>query len=443
MDKLYFTSFRIQAKRSKIRPDLIFIRNYRNRKGTMSKIKGNLIIGQSGGATAVINSSLAGAVAEALGHSEVGEIYGMLDGVQGLLAEQLIDLRAQVGTPQKLDQLKHTPSAALGMCRYKLNDSERERILEILKKYNIRYFLYAGGNDSADTCHRLDLMSREAGYELHAIGIPKTIDNDLPEMDHCPGYGSIARYLAIATQDSGIDTQAARLVHPVKLIEVMGRNAGWVAASAVLGKRREEDAPHLIYTPERRLNPNRFLQDVQEVYKKYGYCVAVIGETVRDLAGKTLGSQAEPYLIDSFGHKYYHGPAPYLMSLVIKELGLTARYDKPGTLQRMSMLCASPVDLDEAWEAGANAVRRAINGETGLMVTLLRGQDEQGSYRCEYGATALENIANTEHKMPESYLNQAGNFVTQDFIDYARPLIGGILPEYLKLDRAALIAPAI
>ncbi|MBN9388248.1 MAG: 6-phosphofructokinase [Chloroflexi bacterium] len=409
----------------------------------MPKIKGNLIIGQSGGATAVINSSLAGAVAEALRHEEVGEIYGMLDGVQGLLQEQLIDLRAQVGTPQKLDELKHTPSAALGMCRYKLNDSERERILAILKKYNIRYFLYAGGNDSADTCHRLDLMSREAGYELHAIGIPKTIDNDLPQMDHCPGYGSIARFLAIATQDSGIDSQAAHLVHPIKLIEVMGRNAGWVAASAVLGKRREEDAPHLIYTPERRLDPARFLQDVQEVYKKYGYCVAVIGETVRGPDGKTLGTQAEPYLVDSFGHKYYHGPAHYLMGLIIKELGITARYDKPGTIQRMSMLCASPVDLDEAWEAGAVAARRAIGGETGLMVTLLRGQDENGGYKCEYGVTALENIANTEHKMPVSYINAAGNFVTQDFIDYALPLIGGPIPAYLKLDRAALVKTSL
>ncbi len=409
----------------------------------MPKQKGNLIIGQSGGATAVINSSLAGAVAEALRHEEVGEIYGMLDGVQGLLQEQIIDLRAQVGTPDKLEQLKRTPSAALGMCRYKLDEAERERVLAVLKKYNIRYFLYAGGNDSADTCHRLDLMSREAGYELQAIGIPKTIDNDLPEMDHCPGYGSIARYLAIAAQDSGIDTQAARLVHPIKLIEVMGRNAGWVAASTVLGKRHEEDAPHLIYTPERRLDPERFLQDVQEVYKKYGYCVAVIGETVRETGGKILGTQAAPYLVDSFGHKYYHGPANYLMGLIIKELGLTARYDKPGTLQRMSMLFASEVDLNEAWEAGAEAARRAIGGETGLMVTLLRGQDDEGGYKCDYGVTALENIANTEHKMPVSFINQAGNFVTPDFIEYALPLIGGPLPSYLKLDRLTQVTEAV
>lgn len=411
----------------------------------MNKVKGNLIIGQSGGATAVINSSLAGAVAEALRHEEVGEIYGMLDGVQGLLAEQLIDLRAQVSTPQRLEELKRTPSAALGTCRYKLNEHERERILAILQKYNIRYFLYTGGNDSADTCHRLAEMSRAAGYEMYAIGIPKTIDNDLPQMDHCPGYGSIARYLAIATQDSSRDTEAAHLVHPIKIIEVMGRNAGWVAASAVLGKQREEDGPHLIYTPERPLAPERFLADVQEVYDRYGYCVAVLGETVRAPDGKTLGAQGEPYLVDSFGHKYFHGPGNYLMGLVIKELGITARYDKPGTLQRMSMLCASEVDLDEAWQAGAEAVKRAVGGETDLMITLLRaaGPNGDNKYRCEFGTTALTNIANTEHKMPAEYINPAGNFVTQAFIDYALPLIGGPIPRHFKLDRHAVLSASL
>ncbi len=405
----------------------------------MTTAKGNLIIGQSGGATAVINSSLAGAVAEALAQAQIGEIYGMLDGVQGLLKERIIDLRAQVGQPERLEQLKRTPSSALGMCRYKLNQAEQEQALAILKKYNIRYFLYIGGNDSADTCHQLAELSRATGYELQAIGIPKTIDNDLPEMDHCPGYGSIARYLAIATQDSTIDTEAAHLVHPIKLIEVMGRNAGWVAASAALGKRREQDGPHLIYTPERRLAPERFLRDVQQVYGLYGHCVVVIGETVRDENGKTLGAQGEPYLVDSFGHKYFHGPGNYLMGLVIKELGLTARYDKPGTLQRMSMLHVSEVDLSEAWQSGAVAVQKAVAGQTDVMITLLRANGPSEPYRYEFGTTALANIANTEHKMPADYLNSSGNFVTQAFIDYATPLIGGPMPSYLKLDRKGLV----
>jgi 6-phosphofructokinase 1 len=402
-------------------------------------IKGNVIVGQSGGATAVINSSLAGVVAEALKNPAVGEIYGMLDGVQGLLEERIIDLRSQVGTPDKLERLKHTPASALGMCRFKLDDAKREKILEILQKHNIRYFIYIGGNDSADTCHRLGELSKAVGYEFYAMGVPKTIDNDLPDMDHCPGYGSIARYLAISTRDSGIDTEAARLVQPIKIIEVMGRNAGWVAASAALAKQNEEDAPHLIYTPERYLDPAKFLQDVKRVYDLYGHCVAIIGETLKDQHGKPLGAHGDPYFVDSFGHRYFHGPANYLMGLVINELGLTARFDKPGTLQRMSMLCASEVDLNEAWLVGAEALRLAVAGENDKMVTLLRETGPEGEYSCKTGVTSLERIANFERKMPEGYINAEGNFVTQAFLDYARPLIGELPPSYFRLDREAVV----
>ncbi len=402
-------------------------------------LKGNVIIGQSGGATAVINSSLAGVVAEALKSENVGEIYGMLDGVQGLLDERIVNLRSQVGTPEKLEHLKRTPAAALGMCRYKLDDEKREKILRILQKHNIRYFIYIGGNDSADTCHRLAQMAGAENYEFYAMGVPKTIDNDLPDMDHCPGYGSIARYLAIAARDSGIDTEAARLVQPIKLIEVMGRNAGWVAAAAALGKEREEDAPHLIYTPERRLDPNKFLNDVKKVYQNHGRCVIIIGETVKDSQGKPLGAQGDPYFVDSFGHRYFHGPANYLTTLIMSELNLTARFDKPGTLQRMSMLCVSEVDLDEAWQAGAEAMRRALAGESDKMVTLLRESGPQGEYACGYGVTSLERIANIERKMPEGFLNEAGNFVTPAFLDYLRPLVGPLPPAYLRLDRQKIV----
>jgi 6-phosphofructokinase 1 len=401
-------------------------------------VKGNLIVGQSGGATTVINSSLAGVVSEALQSSAVGEIYGMLDGVQGLLSEHIIDLRQQLNSPAALEKLKRTPAAALGMCRYKLSSDERERLLKILQKFNIRYFCYIGGNDSADTCHRLAQMARESGYEMYAIGVPKTIDNDLPDMDHCPGYGSIARYLAIAAQDSGIDTEAAALVHPVKIIEVMGRNAGWVAAAAALGKTSPEQAPHLIYTPERALDPNQFLRDVQHVYAMYGRCVVVIGETVKDSAGKPLGAHGEPYFVDSFGHKYYTGPANYLSTLVMRELGLTARFDKPGTLQRMSMYCVSEVDLEEAFMVGQAAARHALAGQTDQMITLLRENAPNEAYRCTTGTTSLLNIANSERKMPHHYLNPEGNFVTQAFLDYARPLIGDNLPDYFRFDRSKL-----
>lgn len=406
---------------------------------SQNSAKGNLIVGQSGGATAVINSSLAGVVAEALRSSQVGEIYGMLDGVQGLLGEHIIDLRQQLDNPAALEKLKRTPAAALGMCRYKLSDGERERLLITFKKFNIRYFCYIGGNDSADTCHRLASMARESGYELYAIGVPKTIDNDLPDMDHCPGYGSIARYLAIAAQDSGIDTEAAALVHPVKIIEVMGRNAGWVAAAAALAKHSPEQAPHLIYTPERALDPQQFLRDVRHVYALYGRCVVVIGETVKDRQGKPLGAHGEPYFVDTFGHKYYTGPANYLANLVMRELGLTSRFDKPGTLQRMSMLCVSETDLEEAYMVGQAATQRVLAGESDKMITLLRESGSQGEYRCITGTTPLLNIANSERKMPAHYINQEGNFVTQAFLDYARPLVGGPLPEYFRFGRQQLI----
>ncbi len=397
-------------------------------------------MGQSGGATAVINGSLAGVIKEAFKSDKVGEVYGMLNGVQGLLSQHIVDLRPQFDNPTALENLRCTPAAALGMCRYKIGEADMEKLLKIIKANDIRYFVYIGGNDSADTCHRLASVAQRSGYELYAVGVPKTIDNDLPDMDHCPGYGSIARYIAIATQDTGIDTASSSLVHPIKLLEVMGRNAGWVAASAALAKKREQDAPHLIYTPERGLDPNDFLRDVQRAYALYGYCVVVIGETVKDNYGKPLAGHGEPYFVDGFGHKYFPGPANYLGGLVMKELGLTSRFDKPGTLQRMSMLCASETDLAEAEMVGEEATRRALAGESDVMITLLRANAPGEEYRATTGTTPLLNIANSERKMPASYINSAGNFVTSDYLDYARPLIGGPLPDYLHLDNSHQIA---
>ena len=397
------------------------------RKSRVVSKKG-LIVGQSGGATAVINASLAGVIAGAVANPEVGDILGMIEGVRGLLewdTPRVIDLRAQAGNAAALDALARTPAAALGMCRLKPSDTQIERLLAILEKLNIGYFCYIGGNDSADTSHRLAMLAAQAGSGLRVIGVPKTIDNDLPEMDHCPGYGSIARYLAVSTQDSGIDTASSASVHPIKIIEVMGRNAGWVAAATALGKRREEDAPHLIYTPELPLDPQRFVADARAAYQEYGYCVAVVGETVKGAGGQPLSQNAEPFFVDSFGHKYYSGPASYLTGLVLKELGINARFDKPGTLQRMSGLLTSEVDRQEAFEAGRVAANMAREGQTDRMVTLLRADGTE--YRCSYGSCDLATIANYERKMPEGYLNANGNFVTPAFLDYARPLIGGAL----------------
>src|SRR5579883_3372748 len=234
--------------------------------------KGNLLIGQSGGATAVINASLAGAVQEALRSDQIDGIYGALHGIEGVLSRQIIDLRAISG--ETWNQIQTTPSAALGSCRYKLKPEDPQRALDILRALNVRCFLYIGGNDSADTAHRIAQVARESDYDLQVIGIPKTIDNDLPITDHCPGYGSAARFIALATMDSALCTEAIPHHFPVKIIEVMGRNAGWLAAASALGKERPEDAPRLIYVPERHFSPELFLAEERAVYQALGYVLA-------------------------------------------------------------------------------------------------------------------------------------------------------------------------
>jgi 6-phosphofructokinase 1 len=392
-------------------------------------VPSNLIVGQSGGCTAVINATLAGVVDEALAQSAVGGIYGMLNGVQGLLDGQVIDLRAQAS--ETLGGLRDTPSAALGSCRFKLEDSRLDQLVDILRRLEVRYFLYIGGNDSADTSDRIERLARERGYELFVIGLPKTIDNDLPCTDHCPGYGSVARYLAISTLEAGRDTEAMNRFDPVKIIEVMGRDAGWLAGGAALGKREDADAPHLIYFPETRLVVDRFLDDVQRVYDRVGYVVAVVPERITDPAGNVVARSTEPTFVDAFGHEYFDSPAAYLVQEVGARLGLRARFDKPGTFQRMSIPLASRTDLEEAYAAGRAGVRHALDGESGSMVTLVRG--EGPAYSCSTGLAPLAEVANGVKLMPREFVNDEGNFVTQAFVEYARPLIGDPLPRYARL----------
>jgi len=386
----------------------------------------NLLVGQSGGPTAVINCSLAGIVEEALQQPEIKGIYGLRRGLEGLLAGDLLDIRQEA--PETIQGLRTTPSAALGSCRRKLQPQDTARALEVLRFFGIRYFLYIGGNDSADTSHRLALAAQEAGYPLRVIGVPKTIDNDLPEMDHTPGYPSIARYVAIATREAGLDAEATATVDPVRILEVMGRNAGWVAAAAALGKEAQEEAPHLIYVPERPFSADRFLADVQAVYRRLGRVVIVLTETVRDERGIPWAMAPER---DAFGHPRLEGAAQRLCRLIRERLDLRARFDKPGTLQRVSALCASPVDQEEAYMVGVAAVRAALAGETDKMVTLIRVSKEP--YRCRTGLAPLAAIANAERHMPDHFLNQEGNFVTEAFLAYARPLLGGPLPRYVRL----------
>jgi 6-phosphofructokinase 1 len=395
--------------------------------------KGRLLVGQSGGCTAVINASLAGVVQAALGEERVGDVLGMRHGIEGLLRRELLDLRAE---PAGMwDAIRRTPSAALGSARYKLQEGDIERILSLLRELDVRYFIYIGGNDSADTAHRVSRAAAHAGYELHAVAVPKTIDNDLPHTDHSPGYGSIARFVSTVTQEIGLDTEAMRRVDPVKILEVMGRDAGWVAASSALGKRRPSDAPHLVYVPERPLSRERFLCDVEACHQEHGYVVAVVTETVRDETGESIARTDPVFSRDAFGHRYLTGAASYLCDLVARELGLRARFDKPGTIQRMSMAMASEVDLDEAYMVGRHAVRCAVAGEDDKMVTIERVSDRP--YEARPGLVPLDQVANRQKLLPDAYIDAGGNHVTEAYKEYALPLIGGEATSYPRLKGVA------
>jgi ATP-dependent phosphofructokinase / diphosphate-dependent phosphofructokinase len=392
----------------------------------MSKL--NLIIGQSGGATAVINASLTGAVEAALASERIGGIYGMRHGIEGLLKEDLLDLRQQ---PADLwTRLLHTPSAALGTCRYQLKEEDPARVIDILRKHDIHALLYIGGNDSADTTHRIAGAARRAGYELLAISIPKTIDNDLPITDHCPGYGSAARFMALATMDSTMNTKSIPTHYPVKVIETMGRDAGWLAASSALGKRGEHDAPHMLLLPEQPFNAQNFLQQVEEVYRRVGYVIIVTVESIRDEQGQALGAVGQVG-VDAFQHPLFSGAAQQLVELVKRELKLRARFEKPGDFQRMASHAVSWVDRDEAYLVGRQGLLALLDGESDKMVTLVR-QVGQG-YHCATGLAALSEVANVQRLMPGEFLDASKTMVTRAFYDYALPLIGEPLPVYAEL----------
>lgn len=396
----------------------------------MTPIRGNLIVGQSGGPTAVINSSLAGVVLEALEHDEVDEIYGMVHGVEGLLGEQMVDLGRQ--SASVIEGLRSTPSAALGSCRHGLKEADYQRLLEVLRANEIRYFIYIGGNDSADTAWRLGRLAAERGYDLRVMSVPKTVDNDLVATDHCPGYGSVARWLAIAVRDAGLDTEAIGVVDTIKVIETMGRNTGWITAATALARDHPDAAPHLIYLPERSFNRDRFLADVESVYLRLGHVVITVCEGLKDERGEYLSASGKAVDVDRFGHKQLGGVAAVLCEVVSEGLGIKARWDKPGTIQRVSMLAASPVDQEEAYRVGRDAVRHAVEGRDGHMVTLLR--ESSDPYRCTTGLAPLEQVANAERKVPDEFIAPEGNDVTEAFLDYARPLIGPPLQPYVRLD---------
>jgi 6-phosphofructokinase 1 len=391
---------------------------------------GKLVVGQAGGATAVINASLAGVVEEAR-RAGFEAVWGMRRGAEGALQGEFVDLDGL--SAARLERLAHTPGAALGSSRHRVSDGEIERLLDFCQRNGVEAFLYIGGNDSADTSHRLAKRAGERRMELRAIAVPKTIDNDLPVTDHSPGYGSIARFVAVATMDSAKDTESMPTMYPVKFIEVMGRDAGWVAAAATLGKEKPEDAPHLVYMPERPVSREGLLADVERVYREIGHVVAVVTETMRDEMGRPFADAGLNTERDAFGHPLLRGTADSMVRAVQEELGLRARFDKPGTLQRMSSVLASQVDREEAREVGRSAVRLAAAGETDRMVTIVREGDEP--YAWSTGSVPLEEIANRQRLVPDEYLSADRRGTTAAFRRYAMPLLGPQpFPEYERLD---------
>jgi 6-phosphofructokinase 1 len=392
--------------------------------------RGNLIIGQSGGATAVINASLVGAFEAALADSRIDGIYGMLYGIQGFLKEEIIDLRAE--SAKVWSSLLDTPSAALGSCRYKLQGDDPTRVIEILRRYNIRYLLYIGGNDSADTAHQLSQAAQYSGYDLQTISVPKTIDNDLPITDHCPGYGSAARFIAQATIDSTMNTISIPWHYPVKVIETMGRDAGWLAASSALGKRDDVDPPHIILVPEQPFNADRFLAQVEHVYRRIGYVIVVAAETIHDEQGHPLGASRQAGT-DAFNHPLLSGTAEYLVELVKQRLKLRARFDKPGDLQRMASNAISQTDRDEAYLVGKMGVQALLHDESDKMVMLVRHTEPV--YHCTTALAELAQIANVQKLMPANYLDESRTMVTKAFYDYALPLIGDPLSQHARLQK--------
>ncbi len=395
-----------------------------------SQLKGKLVVGQSGGPTPVINASLAGVILAAQQQPAISGIYGLVHGIEGALKEELIDLDRESAETIKL--LAQTPASALGSCRHKLKDEEYGQILELFKAHNVRYFVYIGGNDSMDTCHRVAELARSTGYDMRVMGVPKTMDNDLAHTDHCPGYGSAARFLALATRDTGRDLEAMATFDDVTILEALGRNAGWLTASAMLGKQEQDEAPHLVHLPEIPFDEGQFLANVSDIHQRLGCVFVVVSEGIRDAEGRFIG-QAEQES-DAFGHVVHsltNGVAAYLTERVRQELGLQARFLRPSLIGRALSASISETDRQEALEVGQQAIIHLAGGQSGHMVTLERRSNNP--YRWETGLAELAAVANEEKLVPRDYVNEAGTMPNERFVEYALPLIGGALPPLARL----------
>lgn len=401
----------------------------------------NAFYAQSGGVTAVINASACGVIETARQYRDhIGKVYAGRNGIVGALTEDLIDTSQE--SEDAISALRHTPGAAFGSCRYKLkgleeNRAQYERLIEVFRAHDIGYFFYNGGNDSADTCHKISQLSQAMGYPIKAIHIPKTVDNDLPITDNCPGFGSAAKYVALSTLEASLDVASMSATSTkVFVFEVMGRHAGWIAASGGLAATEELPIPVVILFPEVPFEQTRFLDKVRNTVSQYGYCSVVVSEGVRNAEGRFL---ADAGYKDAFGHTQLGGVAPVVARLIYNELGFRCHWAVADYLQRSARHIASGVDMEQAYAVGKAAVEMALSGGNALMPVIVRVSDSP--YEWKIQSAPLEKIANVEKKMPESFISADGFGITDTCTRYLRPLTFGEayppyengLPRYVRL----------
>jgi 6-phosphofructokinase len=416
----------------------------------MAELVGNLLVAQSGGPTSVINSSLAGVIQEAGHHESIEEIYGGANGILGILNEDLIDINDEKA--KTIADLRHTPAAALGTCRYKLDFKKKpeqaakdmNRLFEVFAAHNIKYFFYIGGNDSQDTSHKIHEEAARRGYELRIIGVPKTIDNDLPHTDNCPGYGSVIKSNATTVIEVGLDVACmATDDGSCMIIEVMGRSAGWIAGGTVVAKRGQPaNPPHIILLPELPFEEEKFLAKVKETVEAHKYCVVVVGEGIKYPNGEEVG--ADKSRLDSFGHPLLSGAAEKLKQLVQGKLNTKTRTVSLGYAQRAAEHAASLTDSNNAFACGEAAVRAALSGQSGYMVKITREPHPSGSIIWTTGLQPLADIANVENFVPRDWVSDDGFMPNEKFVNYVRPLIEGEvkvpfeggLPRYAALEKS-------
>ncbi|RMD71575.1 MAG: 6-phosphofructokinase [Gammaproteobacteria bacterium] len=406
----------------------------------------NAFYAQSGGVTAVINATACGVIQTARQHSDkIANVYAGRNGIIGALTEDLIDTSQE--SDEAIAALRHTPGGAFGSCRYKLksleeNKAEYERLIEVFEAHNIGYFFYNGGNDSQDTAHKVSQLSEKMGYPITCIGIPKTVDNDLPITDNCPGYGSVAKYVAVSIREAGFDVASmSRTSTKVFVMEVMGRHAGWIAAAGGVAAEREGDAPQVILFPEVPFDEAAFLAKVEESVRRYDYCAVVVSEGVKNKEGKFL---SEAGTRDAFGHVQLGGVAPLIANLVKDRLNLKYHWAVADYLQRSARHIASKTDVEQAYAVGRAAVELALEGRNAVMPTIVRESDDP--YRWSIGTANLADVANVEKKMPREFIREDGFGITEACRRYIQPLITGEdyppyqngLPQYIRLKNVAV-----